>query len=399
MKKLVNLLDRLSLDAKLLLAIGAGFLITLVVGLSSLAAIRTLSATTQKTYEQDLLGVSHVLSAQADLTRMGRDLRWMAMSITAGERAVARKSVSDAEASVRLHMDEGRKRIFLVEGEKALRAFDTAFATYSKNVEHVIGLLDKGDAFADGEATKFLAGNDYNNAIVAADQSLDHIAKSKHDSAKIGVKNSRDISERSQLVVSYFLAFGLAASLGFGLIVSASIRRPLHDLRTCVEDMAAGRIDIVVPHTGQRNEIGVMANSIRVLQRGAQALDIQRGIKLSLEEIDHALQSASSFEQFADTLSAKLAPVLGLVYGALYVAEADGTTLRRVGGYGCDDSVHTDRFALGQGLVGQAARDRRRLTLSLPEDDSVVVTMGLGTLAVRAVLISPIVDQDNVLAV
>ncbi|WP_245651122.1 response regulator [Paramagnetospirillum marisnigri] len=191
----------------------------------------------------------------------------------------------------------------------------------------------------------------------------------------------------------------MAASLGFGLLIGASLRQPLHDLRTCIEDLAAGRLDIAIPHTDYHNEIGVMANSLRVLQRGAQANELQRGIKQVLAEVDQAVQSAATFEQFGDALSAKLASVLGLVYGALYVADAQGATFRRVGGYGCDDSIHTGSFVLGQGLVGQAAQDQRQIALSLSEDDFVVVSMGLGTLAVRAVLISPIVDRDKVLAV
>jgi hypothetical protein len=158
MNSLLKLTDRLLLNTKLLLVIGVGFIIALVIGLAGLMAIRTLSETTQQTYEQDLLGVAHILGAQSDLTLMGRDLRWMAMSRSSSDRAAARKSVIDAEASVRLHIDEGRKRIFRDEVLKALRVFDEVFPAYSMNVKFVISLLDKNDAIADSEAIQFLGG-------------------------------------------------------------------------------------------------------------------------------------------------------------------------------------------------------------------------------------------------
>ena len=399
MNKIMKLLGRLPLNTKLLLAMGSGFVVTLMVGLASLWVIRTLSTAMQQTYERDLLGISHILDAQVDLTLIGRDLRWMAMSSTGSERAAARKSVVDAEDSLRRHMDEGRKRIFRAEGAEALRSFNTAFSAYSKSVEYVIALLEKGDAFADGEATQFLAGPDYDKAIIAADRALAAIANLKGNGARLSAQQSAELAVFSQLVGVGLLVLGLAASLGFGLLIGASLRKPLYDLRTCIEDLAAGRLDITIPHTDYHNEIGVMANSLRVLQQGAQAIEIERGIKEVLTDLDQAVQGAASFKQFGDTLSAKLAPVLGLVYGALYVADANGKTFKRVGGYGCDDSIHIGSFALGQGLVGQAAQDRRQIALSLPDDDFVVVTMGLGTLAVRTVLIAPIVDHDKLLAV
>ena len=395
----VKWLDCLPLNTKLLLAVGVGFVITLLVGLASLAAIRTLSATAQQTYEQDLLGVSNILEAQVDLTLMGRGLRWMAMSSTAGERAVARKNVVNAEAAVRHHIDEGRKRFFRDEGEKALNAFDGAFPAYSMSVKHAIELLDKNDPFADGQASQFLAGAEYNKTIIAADQALATMAQSKQEGARRAAQQSAALAANVQMFAGGLLLLGLAVNVGLGLLVGASIRRPLNDLRHCVEDLAAGRLDIAVPHTEQGNEIGAMAQSIRVLQQGAQVLEGQRWVKQGLAEIDQAVLAAASYQEFGDRLMTCLAQILGLIYGALYVSDATHAGVQRMGGYGCDDSVCTAHFAWGQGLVGQVAEDRRQIVLALNADAGVGVTLGLGVLHARQVLIFPVVARDELLAV
>ena len=195
------------------------------------------------------------------------------------------------------------------------------------------------------------------------------------------------------------LVCGLIGGAIFVWLISISLSHPLNDLRQCIEELALGRLDVSVPHADYHNEIGSIAKSVNVLQQGAQSMEVQRWVKQGLADIDQALQSVASFEDFGNTLSARLASIIGSIYGALYMAAADDSNLQRVGGYGCDDSIHTRSFAWGQGLVGQAALDRRQIALTLPEEESLGVTVGLGTLVVRTVVISPIVDRDKVLAV
>jgi HAMP domain-containing protein len=396
MKQLLALLNQLQLQTKLLLAIGVGFVITLVLGLASIVAIRTLSETTHQIYEQDLLGITHIMEAQVNLTLMGRDLRWMAMSSNAPERARARKSVVAAQTQVRAHMEEGRKRIFRDEGRAALRAFDGGFALYEASVDHVVALLDIGSAESDAEARRFLASAAYDRVIATADQALDSIVKAKQEGAQIAAQQGEAFAAKVQLAAILLLLVGLLLSLLCGLLVSASIRLPLHALRQSVQDLAAGRLDIVVPHTGQGHEIGAMADAIHLLQQGALAMAQQNWIKRSLAEVDQAVLAATSYQEFGDRLTTCLAPLLGLFYGALYVPDASG--MQRVGAYGGDDRVHPLYFAWGEGLVGQVAQDRRAITLTLP-DQPVAAALGLGVLQSRHVLVCAVLDRDELLAV
>ena len=204
------------------------------------------------------------------------------------------------------------------------------------------------------------------------------------------------MATNAQLLSVVLLLVGLLLSVVFGWLVVLSIRLPLNDLQRSVEELAAGRLDIVVPHTGQSHEIGAMADAIYVLQQGARAMEQQNWIKRSLAELDQAVLAATSYEEFGDRLTARLAPLLGLFYGAMYVPDATGVHL--AGAYGWDDAVHQLHFGWGEGLVGQVAKDRRatRLTLS---GQQVKATLGLGVLQTRHVLACAVVDQDELLAV
>ena len=174
---------------------------------------------------------------------------------------------------------------------------------------------------------------------------------------------------------------------------------PIATLTEKTQKLLSGDRDVSFGHEDEHNEIGDLSRSLDSYRLASVEIERQRETKQSQAEVDQALLAATTFKEFGDILTAQLARMLGLIYGALYVADAEGKELRRLGSYGGDDTIHTASFAWGQGLVGQAALDCRQISLSLPDQSSVGVSMGLGVVNVSSVLISPIIDRDKVLAV
>ncbi|MEO5359080.1 MAG: response regulator [Nitrospirota bacterium] len=132
-------------------------------------------------------------------------------------------------------------------------------------------------------------------------------------------------------------------------------------------------------------------------QAQADSVRIDSDEKSRQTEIAQALQTCKTYKDFGSVLISSLAPVMNLVYGAFYVC--DHTSLHRHGGYACEDIDGGQTINLGQGLVGQAALDKRVVSLDLSTGDSIAVPFGLGRLAVRNVLIVPVVHKGEVQAV
>ncbi|MCG6550998.1 MAG: PAS domain S-box protein, partial [Candidatus Magnetominusculus sp. LBB02] len=116
-------------------------------------------------------------------------------------------------------------------------------------------------------------------------------------------------------------------------------------------------------------------------------------------EIGKALQTCKTYTEFGNTLTSKLVAAMGLVYGAFYVSGQGHTNLQRFGGYASEDTGHGQSFKWGEGLVGQAALDKRNISLELSAGDNIAIPIGLGTLAVRNVLIVPVIHKGQVQAV
>jgi len=212
--------------------------------------------------------------------------------------------------------------------------------------------------------------------------------------------SSHLVEEALQTNIVRHLLETVAIDLLLLLLLTLTLRMvftPLGKLRDALLDLSQndGGEMRALPETEQ-NEFGEVIKAFnQVLYKSSLAEKSSN----RLLEIDQAVQSASDFEDFGNVLLARLAQMLGLVYGALYIADAEETELRRVGGYGCDDSIHDRSFAWGQNLVGQAAMDKRTVSLSLPLDDPFLVKIGPGTFKVHTMLILPIISRDKVLAV
>lgn len=399
MQKIMNFMARFKLNVKLLLGFSVGFLIALLIGLESISTVRTLNQKELYTYDKELLGIVHIQEANVQLVLIGRALRQMALASNTQEKEDAYKKIITAKSMLKSEIANSRERIYSDEGKKSLSDFDVSLNVYLTDVEHATALLIKGDAKSIKEAIQFISAQQFGKSANEADNDLSNIVKMKQNGAKVSMQRNTLLAQEAQNFAIYLLIFGLGGSIAFGLLISTSISRPLGDLHTSIEEIAKGNLDIVVPHIDYPNEIGTMARSIHILQKGAKALEAQRQNKHQLNEIDLALQTVASFEAFGEALCAKMTFILDGIYSAFYLFDASNLKLRRVGGFGCDDAMHARSFDLGQGLVGQVARENKPITIAMPKESPLKVMLGVGKLSVFHIGVLPIADNDKILGV
>jgi two-component system, sensor histidine kinase and response regulator len=396
--KLLSAMESMRLSVKLTIGFGFILLVTLFMGLYNLYSLNIVNDSVERIYEKDLLALSHIKEANINLIYIGRSLRQMALAQDLAGKEKAKKRIEKARTQLQIEFEEGRKRLYIEKNIKLTREFDTLYAEYLQNVDSAISMIETRKNSADNRAEVFLLSDYFNTTVEKADDKLNQIALAKEKASKEAALRVTLLHEQSENVS---IALLLCALVGGGLLAwlnVIAIRRPSENLRNAIEQLAVGNLDITIPHTGYHNEIGAMARSITVLQKGAKAIEMQRWIKHELMEIDHALQTVASFEEFGAKLSAKLAKTLNLAYTALYIADTSHSELTRVGGYGCDDSIHPKRFDFGQGLVGQCAKDQRAIFLSFPEE-LLSVTVSMGKIILSNLAILPIVEQGKTLAV
>ncbi|MEU9305373.1 HAMP domain-containing protein [Streptomyces sp. NPDC048269] len=147
-----------------------------------------------------------------------------------------------------------------------------------------------------------------------------------------------------------------------------------------------------------KDNINSMVGSLRESTRANQEQD---WLKSNLARISGLMQGHRDLAAVAELVMDELTPLVAAQYGAFYLAEdgPGGTVLTLVGSYGRPaDAEERTRFALGESLVGQAARSHRIIaTDQVP--GNYVISSGLGHTTPGSLIILPIVVDDQVLGV
>ena len=220
---------------------------------------------------------------------------------------------------------------------------------------------------------------------------------------KLGVNAARDaqvaIEEtRSQIFGANAAALLLTALFGF--LTLRRIVTPIRALERSVKSVAAGDYSMPVPFTDATDETGGLARSIEVLKKGSVAIEEQRWVKSSASTLVGKLQTVGSLAEFGERLLSALMPLLGGGVAGFYVFEEDARRLRRVSGYGLSSRAETaTAFALGEGLIGQCAQDRKPATLTSPPPDYLRIESGLGAATPGHVVALPLMSATGLLGV
>jgi len=204
-------------------------------------------------------------------------------------------------------------------------------------------------------------------------------------------------SQRVSIVVAV-LAAGLLTLLT--AVVSRSIAPHIVRLTAAMNGLASGNRSVEIPCMERRDEIGDMARATDVFKRMAERTEAQHRLKTSVAELGSALQQTETHRDFAQTLVQTLVPLLHGGHGVFYTYDRGTERLALLGTYGYTQrKALSNSFALGEGLVGQCALERKPIVLSVVPDDYVRISSGLGEASPRRIIAAPMCFKDTLLGV
>jgi len=209
-------------------------------------------------------------------------------------------------------------------------------------------------------------------------------------------------THRSILVTWLVIGFGLLVTFTLAsYVLHVDVVQELFSLRDSIQSLASGKLDQPIPFLDRPNEIGEISRSLHTLQGGAKDREIQSWVKAEVAATGVRLQAAENFSTFAASLLSRISECIPLLYGSFYLAGDSHSRLSRVGSFalgGTENYVELE-LAVGEGLVGQAAFERRVLDLSPTKTDPVRVSTGMGTVVPGKLLFVPLLNQDLLIGV
>jgi two-component system sensor histidine kinase/response regulator len=209
---------------------------------------------------------------------------------------------------------------------------------------------------------------------------------------------------KARLLANIALVFLILDTLTVVLALLFFYRRrvvnPLAHLNTSLRDLAAGKEDASIGYQGDSSEIGEVARSMEKYRVTVDEAERQSWVKTSVAEIADALQCGEQPDEFGRQLLSTLVPLIGGGCGVFHLFDETKGRFLFTSGYGFEQgNGQPQGFAPGEGIGGQAARERTVIIVSDLPANYIRIGSALGQAQPRVLAAIPITDENRVLAV
>jgi HAMP domain-containing protein len=130
----------------------------------------------------------------------------------------------------------------------------------------------------------------------------------------------------------------------------------------------------------------------------------QDWLKTNLERFTRMLQGQRDLDEVSSMILSELAPLVDAQHGVFYsmtsATEGVEPALEFRAGYGFQERKHlSTSFRVGEGLVGQCAKEKKPILLTDVPDDYIRINSGLGDSAPLNIIVLPVLFEGTVRAV
>ncbi len=248
----------------------------------------------------------------------------------------------------------------------------------------------------------------------------------------------------TQLIIIILVALGGLIFITLVVVFIAKwISTPIKKATNILSDLSVGKIDNageLIAHSN--DELGAMAKALVRLANSTQRnsdfathigegsfdqnyipsgkddllgnalLKMQKNLKVyadsqektnwmqnSTVSIGEILRGEKTPEELTTELLSLFADILQIKVGAIYLINED-KKLGIIGSYAYDTRRSKSiQFELGEGLIGQAAKEKRTLIFTDVPDDYMVIQSGLGKTSPKHIVLLPLVNDDTLLGI
>ena len=217
-----------------------------------------------------------------------------------------------------------------------------------------------------------------------------------------------DIDEAFAPVISLqrIIIFLVSVTGIFVIILAMLVTRrmvlPLTKLTAMSQQIAAGNLvyeDISVP----RNEIGLLKESFKEAVTSLQEAESERERNTWLgngqAQLEEQMRGDQEIEELCRNIVTFIANYIEVQIGTLYVNDGEGL-LKLKASYAYQSRKGlSNRFKIGEGLIGQAALEKQSIMITDVPDDYITVTSGLGKKKPKNISVVPLIYNDLVTGV
>ncbi|ULT56865.1 ATP-binding protein [Neobacillus drentensis] len=191
-------------------------------------------------------------------------------------------------------------------------------------------------------------------------------------------------------------------TIAISVILSNTIVRTIKKVVRTIDEIMDENSEIDLTSRIEVNTHDETQELAEAMNNLLEALEKRNWVQKSLTDISTLYQGITDINELTQMFINKLAPLVGAAYGVVYLRreQAGEVDFVKVAGYAvADGDLVKTNFRMGEGVIGQAAVDKRIFLIDQIPDNHFKITTGLGTSNPRNLLIAPILFDDRVEAV
>jgi HAMP domain-containing protein/CheY-like chemotaxis protein/signal transduction histidine kinase len=176
-------------------------------------------------------------------------------------------------------------------------------------------------------------------------------------------------------------------------ITDVAIAVTTGDLTRSITVEAKGELDEL-----KRNINQMISNLKETTERNQE----QDWLKTNLAKFSRMMQGQKDLEAVSRLIMSELTPLVGANHGAFFLMdqETNAPLLKLIASYAYKARKQvSNRFRLGEGIVGQSALEKKPILLTGVPDDYITISSGLGEAPPRNIVVLPVLFEGEVKAV
>ncbi|OGG93110.1 MAG: hypothetical protein A2527_14390 [Candidatus Lambdaproteobacteria bacterium RIFOXYD2_FULL_50_16] len=393
--KFEQIIRKFGVGPRLVIGFTLVMLITSTLGIISLYNIFTLSELTQSLYDHPLIVGYNIREIESGVLILERDLRVMLHSEDPKELQTLFKRSSLKEQEV---LDRFEVVLSNYLGDKTgILETKATFIHWGELRREIYSLLRQGDREA---ALALFMGDD--KVLV------EYFIEQAESIKTFAFANANNFLQQAQEQRDQ--AFRLNISILIGLLVFVlliawslirSLTQPLKVMTDWIAEIEAGNLKF--KKTQSTDELGMLVGAINSLvhfqRRSLKESAQQNWYKDGLARLNGALLAEVERQNLADLAIEVLARHLGAGVGTLYLLNTEGK-LKLTGSFALSYSLNfKSEIALGEGIVGQVAKDAKSFSMLLVGQHPLLVETSSSKYAPIEIFGVPVVHDNQIIGV
>nr|WP_319396150.1 response regulator [uncultured Desulfobacter sp.] len=388
----MSVFDRLSLKNRMVFSFSLIIILFVVLSISTYRQIEVLNELTRTLYTHPLQVSNAALEAKAGVLAMHRSMKDVSTAQSQADISLAIQEVREKEAVVYRELNLIKRYILGLEGRQLIESTILLFDGWKPIRLEVQDFVLKGERASANLITR-KKGADYVAHLERRMEELTRYARNKADGF---MQDARKTQRRVYIHILTSITLFMCLAITIGYRLSSSILGAIETFRQTIARITrTGELEQTT--VKGNHEIAALASHFNRLIHRLQG---QFWLQRMENELIHALSGDLGFEAMLEKSCTHLCQSLKNCTGAIYTYDEQGGKCRLSYYYAIPEgSQFAKEFDLGKGLVGQAAKDKKKIMLSRPTTEEASVNSGIQHQTPSGIMAIPMMYKNHLLGI